>query len=352
MRREYGENISISIFGESHGDEIGVVIGGLPEGVCFDPEELAAFMARRAPGAAADCVAEAVTTPRKEPDEVRFTAGVRDAGGGRLCIEGPEVRAEIVNQDHCAADYEELRTVLRPGHADLAVYLKEGAEGLRPGGGRFSGRMTAPMCIAGGILMQLLAERGITISAYYTEIGGKTSEEEILCAIRRAREDQDSLGGIVECIVRGFPAGVGGPLYEGLEGKIAGAVFAIPAVKGIEFGSGFAGSRYRGSRNNDTILLVDDPEGVPSGSCPLRTETNHAGGINGGISNGMEIVFRAAFKPVPTIGAPQRTVDISRMQEVELRAQGRHDLCVVPRAVPVVEAAAAIALYDALAGEP
>lgn len=198
------------------------------------------------------------------------------------------------------------------------------------------------MCIAGGIALQLLAKKGISVHAEYTEIGGKSEPKEIEQALSRAAEEKDSLGGIVSCRVSGFPAGVGGALYDGLEGAIASSIFAIPAVKGIEFGSGFEGSRMRGSENNDPILLRDGH---------LITETNNAGGINGGISNGMDIEFRVAFKPTPTIGCEQRTVNIQEMKETVLCAGGRHDVCVVPRAVPVVEAAAALVLLDAWMGE-
>ena len=343
MRQEYGENLRISIYGESHSDEIDVRVTGFPAGSEFDRAELAAFMARRAPGKkGTDALADAAATPRKEPDAVVLREGVIEKEGTACELTGEPFRACIYNTNRRSGDYDELRKVLRPGHADLGAYLRDGAEGLRPGGGRFSGRMTAPMCIAGGIALQLLQQQGIHIHAEYIEIGGETEPERIRDALIQAHEEQDSLGGIVACTVSGFPGGIGGALYEGLEGVIASAIFAIPAVKGIEFGSGFDGSRRRGSQNNDPIRLIDGK---------LRTETNNAGGINGGISNGMDICFRVAFKPTPTIGRAQRTVNIEKMEEVILQAGGRHDVCVVLRALPVVEAAAGIALLDVLLGE-
>ena len=350
MRKEFGQNITIRIYGESHSDEIGVKLTGFPSGETFSKEALAAFMARRAPGKKGNSsISDAASTPRKEPDQVIFKTGIREASDGAMDnqadlseLTGDELHACIYNTNRRSGDYDKLRTVLRPGHADLGAYLKEGPEGLRPGGGRFSGRMTAPICIAGGIALQLLAKKDIQIHAEYLEIGGETEPERIAAVLQAAQQDSDSIGGIVQCTVSGFPGGIGGALYEGLEGVIAASIFAIPAVKGIEFGSGFHGSRIRGSENNDPIILRDGK---------LETESNNAGGINGGISNGMDICFRVAFKPTPTISKEQRTVNIEEMQETTLSAGGRHDVCVVPRAVPVVEAATALVLLDALLGE-
>lgn len=343
MRQEYGQNLKISIYGESHSDEIGVRVIGFPEGSEFDLTELALFMERRAPGRKGNSsLADAATTMRKEPDQVVFRKGIREKEGNICELTGDLFQACIYNQNRRSGDYDELRKVLRPGHADLGAYLKNGPEGLRPGGGRFSGRMTAPMCIAGGIALQILAQDGIQVRAEYTEIGGETEKTAIERTLLEAQQAQDSLGGVIRCTISGFPGGIGGALFEGLEGAIASVIFAIPAVKGIEFGSGFAGSRLRGSQNNDPIQLVDGK---------IRTETNNAGGINGGISNGMDICFRVAFKPTPTIGQEQRTVNIEEMKETTLSAGGRHDVCVVPRAVPVVEAATAIVLLDIILGE-
>lgn len=341
MRQDYGEIINISIYGESHSDEIGVVIEGLPRGTVIDTEELAAFMARRSSGGIKTEISEISATPRKEPDKVVFRSGVSEEGS-KVTVTGTPVHACIYNVDRRSGDYAALRSVLRPGHADLGAYKKWGQEGLKPGSGRFSGRMTAPLCIAGGIVKQILAAQGITVEARYTEIGGETEPEAITEALRDARMDGDSLGGIIRCDIKGFPAGIGGPLFEGLEGAIAKAVFAIPAIKGIQFGIGFEAAELRGSVNNDEIVLENGE---------LVTMTNNAGGINGGISNGMDITFEVAVKPTPTIGFPQRTVNIVTMEETDVRAGGRHDVCVVPRAVPVVEAAAALAIYDAMESE-
>lgn len=341
MRRDYGEVVNISIYGESHSDEIGVVIEGLPFDTEIDAEELAGFMARRSSGGIKTEISEISATPRKEPDKVVFKSGVEERDG-KCVVTDSQVHACIYNVDRRSGDYSALRSVLRPGHADLGAFKKWGQEGLRPGSGRFSGRMTAPLCIAGGIVKQILDKDGITVSARYTEIGGKTEPEEITEVLRAAVQAGDSLGGIIECVISGFPAGVGGPLFEGIEGEIAKAVFAIPAIKGIEFGNGFEAAALRGSENNDEIFLRDGE---------LVTETNNAGGINGGISNGMDITFRVAVKPTPTIAVTQKTVNIVEMTETTVSAGGRHDVCVVPRAVPVVEAAAAIAVYNALQSE-
>lgn len=343
MRKAFGENLVIEIYGESHSDAIGVVASGFPAGESFDEAVLAEFMARRAPGKKGNStIGDTASTPRKEPDQVVFKRGVQKESESRDSLTGETLEACIYNTNRRSSDYDELRKVLRPGHADLGAYLKDGPAGLRPGGGRFSGRMTAPLCIAGGICLQLLEKRGVTIHAEYVEIGGETEPERIEAVLQDAASHQDSVGGIVKCIVTGFPAGIGGALFEGLEGRIAAAIFGIPAVKGIEFGSGFRGSRMRGSENNDPIRLRDGQ---------LVTETNNAGGINGGISNGMDIEFQVAFKPTPTIGREQPTVNIETMEEITLSAGGRHDVCVVPRAVPVVEAATALVLEDILLGE-
>lgn len=341
MRKDYGEVINVSIYGESHSDQIGVVIEGLPFGTEIDAGELAGFMARRSSGGIKTEISSISATPRKEPDKVVFLEGVEEQGD-KYVVNGCPVHACIYNVDRRSGDYSALRSVLRPGHADLGAFNKWGQEGLRPGSGRFSGRMTAPMCIAGGIAKQILVKDGITVDAWYTEIGGKKDEAEITEALRAAVQDGDSLGGIIRCEVKGFPAGIGGPLFEGLEGAIAKAVFAIPAIKGIEFGNGFEAATLRGSENNDEIFLEDGK---------LVTKTNNAGGINGGISNGMSITFEVAVKPTPTIAVSQKTVNIVDNVETTVSAGGRHDVCVVPRAVPVVEAATAIAIYDALMSE-
>lgn len=343
MRKEFGQNLTVSIYGESHSSEIGVFVTGMPEGEEFSRKELAEFMARRAPGQkGTSAISDVASTSRKEPDQVVFKSGIREIDSDQAALTGEELQGCIYNTNQRSGDYRELRKVLRPGHGDLGAFLKEGPEGLRPGGGRFSGRMTAPLCIVGGIAIQLLERKGIQIRAEYVEIGGEQEPERIAMALRKAQQEGDSIGGIIQCTVSGFPGGIGGPLFEGMEGALSSAIFAIPAVKGIEFGSGFRGSRLRGSENNDPILLRDGK---------ICTESNNAGGINGGISNGMDIQFQVAFKPTPTISKEQRTVNIEKMQETKLCAGGRHDVCVVPRAVPVLEAVTALALLDILLGE-
>ena len=207
------------------------------------------------------------------------------------------------------------------------------------GGGQFSGRLTAPLCIAGGICLQILKEQGITISARPVMIGGKTNEEEMLEAIDKARAEGDSVGGIVECVIEGVPAGVGEPMFDGMESRIAQAVFGIPAVKGVEFGCGFKCAELRGSENNDAFEAADGT---------VRTKTNNHGGILGGITSSMPIVFRAAFKPTPSIAKEQDSVNVKTLENVKLCVKGRHDPCIVLRAVPCVEAAAAVSIYDEL----
>ena len=350
MSEVYGENIQITIFGQSHAPAIGVTIEGLPAGEEIDLDELKAFLARRAPGN------NAWSTPRKEADEPEIQCGIAN---GKTC--GAPLTAIIRNQNTRPGDYANLRTVPRPGHADYTAYVKYNGSADMSGGGHFSGRLTAPLCIAGGICKQILKREGIEIKARIQAIGGiedpgDITKQEVLTdfpvvhaeaglkmqeCIAKALSEGDSVGGIIECVVTGLPAGLGGPLFDGMEGKIASAVFGIPAVKGVEFGVGFATAGLRGSENNDAFCIKDGQ---------VLTETNNSGGILGGITNGMPLIFRAAFKPTPSISRPQKSVDLTTGEETTLEIKGRHDPCIVPRAVPVVEAAAAIAVYDALLG--
>lgn len=350
MSEVYGENIQITIFGQSHAPAIGVTIEGLPAGEEIDLDELKAFLARRAPGN------NAWSTPRKEADEPEIQCGIAN---GKTC--GAPLTAIIRNQNTRPGDYANLRTVPRPGHADYTAYVKYDGSADMSGGGHFSGRLTAPICIAGGICKQILKREGIEIKARIQAIGGiedpgDITKQEVLTefpvihaeaglkmqeCIAKALSEGDSVGGIIECVVTGLPAGLGGPLFDGMEGKIASAVFGIPAVKGVEFGVGFATAGLRGSENNDAFCIKDGQ---------VLTETNNSGGILGGITNGMPLIFRAAFKPTPSISRPQKSVDLTTGEETTLEIKGRHDPCIVPRAVPVVEAAAAIAVYDALLG--
>ena len=326
MGSVYGNRIQISIFGESHGSAIGVVIDGLPAGLPVDLDELEAFLARRAPGRSP------YSTSRREADQPEFLSGIRN---GYTC--GSPVTAIIRNQNTRSSDYEEMRDIPRPGHADYTAHVKFGGYEDVRGGGHFSGRLTAPLCIAGGVLLQNLHRRNITIEAKILSIGGNT--EDPFGEIERAKAENDSVGGIIECRIEGVPAGFGEPMFDGLENRIAAAVFGIPAVRGIEFGSGFAAASMRGSAHNDAFHYEEGN---------VVTETNHHGGILGGISSGMPIVFRVAFKPTPSIGIEQRSIRYSKNEDAALTVSGRHDPCIVPRAVPCVEAAAAIALSDLL----
>ena len=348
MSSVYTGNLTVAIFGQSHAPAIGVTIDGLPAGLPVDPNALQQFLRRRAPGQ------NAWSTPRKEADAPEILCGLSN---GRTC--GAPLTAIIRNTNTRSGDYDNLRDTPRPGHADYTAQMKfSGAQDVA-GGGHFSGRLTAPLCIAGGICLQLLKTQGVTIRARIVSVGAVTDDSPFLspvgekafpavsdaaaaamqAEIAAARADGDSVGGVIECVVEGLPAGVGDPMFGGLENLISRAIFAIPAVKGIEFGAGFAAARMRGSENND-------PFRVENGT--VVTETNHCGGILGGISDGMPIVFRAAFKPTPSIARQQRSVSLGQLENKTLVIQGRHDPCIVPRAVPCVEAAAAIAVLDAV----
>lgn len=344
----YGENLRITIFGQSHSPAIGVTVEGIPAGERIDTAELARFLARRAPGR------NEWSTPRREADAPEFLSGLKDSV---TC--GAPLAAIIRNADTRSQDYAALADTPRPGHADYTAQVKYGGAQDSAGGGHFSGRLTAPLCIAGGICIQLLAREGITVISRIAAIADVEDEgalcastaekpfptvsdergEAMRAAIAAAKADGDSVGGVIECAVLGLPAGLGGPLFDGLEGRISAAVFGIPAVKGIEFGAGFAAAKMRGSENNDCF---------ETSSGRVVTKSNNCGGILGGISDGMPLVFRAAVKPTPSIAAEQLTLNMKTMEETALHVPGRHDPCVVPRAVPCVEAAAAIAVYDAL----
>ena len=327
MGNSFGENYRFTIFGQSHAPAIGVTIEGLPRETAIDIPYIEAFLARRAPGK------NKYSTARREEDKPVFLSGI--GPNGLSC--GSPITAVIYNSDTRSKDYSQLEFVPRPGHADYPAMVKYGLGRDFAGGGQFSGRLTAPLCIAGAIALRELEGMGITISSRIVSIAGETEEEAMFAAIDRAREDGDSVGGVIECTAVGVPAGIGEPMFGGLENHISRAVFGIPAVKGIEFGAGFAAADMRGSENNDEFYF-DGPD--------VKTRTNHAGGILGGISTGSPIVFRAAVKPTPSISREQNTVDMKKLCDTTLSVHGRHDPCIVPRALPCMEAAMAVAIYD------
>ena len=354
MSSTYGHHIHLSIFGQSHGPAIGMTLDGVPAGLPIDFSKLQTFLSRRAPGQTA------FSTARKEKDMPEFLSGIVN---GYTC--GAPISAIIYNQNQHSTDYQNLIDSPRPGHADYTAHVKYGGYEDLSGGGHFSGRLTAPMCIAGGLCMQWLENKGIRIGAHIAAIGGITDEPVCLDwtnpnldaigydfpvvnidagnrmkeAIADAKNDGDSVGGIIECFVTGLPAGIGDPMFDGIENRIAQIVYGIPAVKGLDFGSGFMGCNLRGSQNNDPYTYEN---GI------VVTKTNHCGGILGGITTGMPLVFRVAVKPTPSILRPQESISYTSKTLSSLEIKGRHDPCIVPRAVPVVEAAAAIALFDAI----
>lgn len=358
MSSTFGNVLHLSIFGQSHSPAIGCSLDGIPAGIAIDQEQLQAFLDRRAPGR------DETATKRREADTAHIIAGVVDGH-----TTGAPIAAIIENTNTRSKDYSELRRKPRPGHADFPARVKYHNMHDVAGGGHFSGRLTAPLCIAGGIALQALEARGIRVMAHVAQIGGISDlpmddmvyreadrkailtndlpcidaaaagrmREEILAA----RDELDSIGGIVECGIYGLPAGIGDPMFDGIENRIAQIAFGIPAVKGVEFGMGFAVAAMRGSENND-------PYRVDAETGEIAVESNNAGGILGGISTGAPVMWRMAVKPTPSIGREQQTVDMDAMENAELSVHGRHDPCIVPRAVPVAEAAAALAIWDAL----
>ena len=317
-----GQRLRLSIFGQSHSEAVGMTLDGLPAGIPVDLDALQLFLNRRAPGR------NDWSTPRREEDRPEFLCGLKD---GFTC--GAPLTAVIRNANTRPKDYSQLRIMPRPGHADYTAEVKYGGFQDCSGGGHFSGRLTAPLCVAGGILKKILERRGVKEFPVVDDAAG----EKMRAAIQSARADGDSVGGVIECVVRGLPAGVGEPMFDGLENQLARVLFAVPAVKGLEFGAGFSAANLRGSDNNDAYCIREGR---------VETLTNNAGGILGGISNGMPVVFRVAVKPTPSIAKAQRSVNLQTLTEEELRITGRHDPCIVPRAVPVIEAAASLAIYD------
>lgn len=358
MASVFGNVIHLSIFGQSHSPAIGCSLDGLPAGVELDLDALQRFLDRRAPGRSD------TATMRREADAPEFVAGVTD---GRT--DGAPLAAIIRNADTRSGDYAGLRRVPRPGHADFPARIKYRNMHDVAGGGHFSGRLTAPLCVAGGIALQALEGCGVHVAAHIANLGPEgipdeplnpmeadpgqlaaIASHELPCidadaasrmreAILSARSELDSIGGVVECAAYGMPAGVGDPMFDGIENRIARIAFGIPAVKGVDFGAGFGAAYLKGSENNDAYRMVGGA---------VRTETNRAGGILGGITTGAPVVWQMAVKPTPSIGHVQRSVDMDEGADTELTVRGRHDPCIVPRAVPVAEAACALALLDAL----
>lgn len=348
----WGDRIRVTVFGQSHAPAVGCVIEGFPAGFPIDWDRVNRFLARRAPGQGP------WSTPRKEADRPEILSGL-DAGG-LPC--GAPITAVIRNENVRSGDYAALENTPRPGHADFSARLKYGGHADLRGGGPFSARLTAPLCLAGALALQYLESKGVRVAAHIASVGGVEDAqpdpvqprlplyapgafpvidpekgEAMKALIEEARRAGDSVGGVVRCVAAGLPGGLGGPLFGGLEGKLSQALFAIPAVRGVAFGAGFDAARMRGSAHNDAFQTENGK---------VVTATNRHGGILGGISTGMPLLFTAAFKPTPSIALPQQSVDLSKMQPCEITVQGRHDPCVVPRAVPVVEAVAALVLMN------
>ncbi len=355
MASSWGEQLNITLFGESHGPAVGVVVDGVPAGERLDLEAMQDFVARRAPGRTP------WSTARTEGDAFTILSGVYQGQttGTPLCI-------VIENRDARSQDYDERLKLPRPSHADYTGTVRfDGAADPR-GGGHFSGRLTAPLCAAGAICKQMLKRRSVEIFARIAELGGVSDitldianpnieelqtlaakdlpvlddgkKEEMVELVERVRLQGDSLGGVVQCIVLGLPAGLGDPIFGGVESRLASLLYGIPAVKGVSFGDGFAACRRRGSENNDPLYISAEDQ--------VRTATNHEGGINGGITNAMPLVFQVGIKPTPSIALPQRSVNLETMLSETITVAGRHDPAIVPRAVVAVEAAAAIAIMD------
>ena len=346
-----GNKIKISVFGQSHSEGIGVVIDSLPAGKKIDLEKVYQFMERRAPGRSI------LSTQRKEADKPEILSGLVN---GVTC--GVPLCAVIRNTNTRSADYNNIADTPRPSHADFSGFMRYNGFNDVAGGGHFSGRLTAPLCFAGAVCMQVLEEMGIKIQAHILKIKDVSDEsfnpvsvaemnigkkpfpvinekagEKMRAEIDKARLDCNSVGGIIECAVTGLRAGFGNPMFDGVENMLAKNIFGIPAVKGIEFGNGFGAAGLFGSENNDDFCIENGE---------IKTVTNNSGGINGGITNGMPIIFRAAFKPTPSIYKEQNSVSIKDKTEKKLKIEGRHDPCIVPRAVPVVEAVTAFTILD------
>lgn len=354
MSSEFGERVKLSIFGESHGEAIGCVIDGLPAGVKLDTQEIYVDMSRRAPGR------DLSSTPRLEKDIPHILSGVIDN-----VTTGAPLAMIIENTNTRSGDYSNLMTIPRPSHSDYPAYVKYGGNNDIRGGGHFSGRLTAPLVFAGAVAKQVLKQKGIVIGAHIAQIGSicdepfdknsidkellkelssrpfstisQNAQDKMRKEIEKARMSQDSIGGIIECAVVGMPVGVGANMFSTVEGKLSSILFGVPAVKGVEFGEGFGFGSMLGSQANDAYCIKDGK---------IAVKTNYNGGVLGGMTNGAPIVLRAVIKPTPSISQPQQSVNLQTMQEETLEIHGRHDPCIVPRAVPVIEAAVAFGLLD------
>lgn len=354
MSSTFGKNIKVSIFGESHGEAIGCVIDGLPHGVELDMEQIKKEMKRRAPGQ------DKSATPRKEADEPKILSGVLN---GKTT--GAPLAMIIENTNTRSGDYSNVMTVPRPSHSDYPAYIKYGGDNDIRGGGHFSGRLTAPLVFAGAVAKQILAQKGIFIGSHIKKIGpaedecfdknnitpellealsndlfatiSNEKELEMRTVIETARLEGNSVGGIIECAAVGVPAGIGGNMFDTVESRLSSALFGIPAVKGVEFGAGFGFADMTGYQANDAYE-------IKNGDVALKTNNN--GGILGGITSGAPIVFSVAIKPTPSISIAQESVNLQTMQNETLVIKGRHDPCIVPRALPVVEGVCALVLLD------
>lgn len=349
-----GNKLKLSIFGESHGPAIGITIDGLPPGVAIDMDKVLAEMDRRKPGKSL------LSTTRKESDTPEIISGFFNG-----YTTGAPLTAIIKNSDQRSKVYEDIKNLMRPGHADYPAFIKYGGFHDYRGGGHFSGRITAPLVFAGAIAKQILAEKGILVGAHVKSIrhihdksfqdvevnqalfdelkkqelplidGEKRTEIEEV--ILQARKDMDSVGGTIECTVVGIPAGIGDPFFNSVESVLAHLIFSVPAVKGIEFGKGFEMTKLRGSETNDAYYYEGDE---------VKTYTNNNGGITGGITNGMPVLFTVAIKPTSSIAKKQQTINIAEHKNTDLVVKGRHDPCIVPRAIPVIEAVTALGILD------
>lgn len=355
MSATFGNKIKVTLFGRSHAPEIGAVVEGLPAGMKISEERLSDFMERRR-------AKSALATARKEADKVIFESGVADG-----ITDGSPVRLVIKNTNVRSQDYKDISYVVRPSHADFSAFVKYAGQYDPRGGGQFSGRLTAAMCAAGFLCLEMLKGKGIEVVSHVSRVGdvedeklnaliadkelnakltscdfpviSEEAKDKMTQCILGAKAEGDSVGGEIECAVYNLPAGLGGDFFGGLEALIASAIFSIPAVKGIEFGAGFEFAQMYGSQANDGFIIDE--------SGKIITETNNCGGILGGISSGMPLIFKTAFKPTPSIAKPQKSVDIKEKKEVVLEIKGRHDPCIVPRAAAVIEAVTAIALVNA-----